>query len=478
MHSRTLLRTIALFVLAAPGAVDFETPLPEPASASLGPQFVSGANFKVAEPVESDGLMHHYVIESSFGQYPAYGQVALHARLTEVAALTELSKKTDAGVVAKTVEMHMQNDAKTVEQFVTNPIGTITGIPKGIEHLFSGYKAQAKELKDQTNMDANCPAAQHGGSGANAPSRTAASVTSNDSSSRATESGVSAQASTSASDTQAQHCRSSSAKTLVKNARSDATRYADRYLGISAAERRYYQQLGVDPYTTNSSLRKSVHHLAKVEAVTSLGLHFARLPGVPYLSDVRHAMDAVYNEDPAVLRERQRKVLAGYGLSSVEIAQFENTLLLSPTRQALLAEDAKALEGVAGRDEIFRHAMSLTTEEEVEVFLESMRLLTRLHTTHPLARILAGLLIPGAETQDGHLAVAGAFDAIYWTADVAGYEAALRAALPPSARGPEIWLSGSISERARRELVTRGWEVHDHAWDALGESPTKRAQAN
>jgi hypothetical protein len=196
-------------------------------------------------------------------------------------------------------------------------------------------------------------------------------------------------------------------------------------------------------------------------------MHFVGVPGLPYLSDVRRAMDAIYNEDPAVLRARQRKVLAGYGLSAAEIARYENTLLLSPTRQSLLAEDAKILEGVEGRDELFRHAMSLTTDEEVLVFLESTRLLVRTHAREPIERILPGLRLPTAQTRDGRIAAFGSFDAVYWTEEVAGYESALRAALPPASKEKELWLSGAVSASARAELTTRGWVVHDHAWDGV-----------
>jgi hypothetical protein len=59
--------------------------------------------------------------------------------------------------------------------------------------------------------------------------------------------------------------------------------------------------------------------------------------------------------------------------------------------------------------------------------------------------------------------VIGAFDAVYWTEDVAGYEAVLHAALPPASTGLQLWLSGSISSRARSELTSRGWDVHDGA---------------
>jgi hypothetical protein len=400
-------------------AVDFEQPPEEPAAASLPAELAAGPNFHVREPVAADGLMHHYVVDSRFGVFPAYGREALQVRVREVAALTQISKTTDVDVVASTVKRRVQTDAKTLRQVATNPIGTVVGIPRGIGHLFAGTKAQADEIQQRNQSQ--------GGS-------------------------------TSAS---------ADASRLAKNAKSDAARYADRYLGISAAERRYYQQLGVDPYTNNSVLRNAVHHLAKVDAAVNLGMHFVGVPGVPYLGDVKRAMDVIYTEDPAVLRARQRKSLAEYGMSPEEIHRFENTLLLSPTRQAILEEQAKSLEGVAGRDELFRHAMTLTSDEEVQVFIQSTRMLAALNTHRPVARILAGLRLPTAQLADGRIAVLGAFDAVYWTEDVAGYESAFHALLPQKPPGLELWLSGAISPLAKSELTSRGWEVHDNAMETL-----------
>jgi hypothetical protein len=416
MRLKISLMMAALLAAGAAWALDFETPPEEPAASSLPPELAAGADFHVKEPVQSDGLMHHYVIESAFGEFAAYGQEALKIRVKEMAALTELSKKTYVGVVARTVEQRVENDAKTVGKVVTNPVGMVAGIPKGIGHLFNGYKAEAGEYVDET---------------------------------RKTTSGGMKSAD------------------VVHSAKADATRYADRYLGVSAAERHYYQELGVDPYTNNPVLRKAVHHLAQVQAGVNLGMHFVGVPGVPYLSDVQRAMNAIYNEDPAVLRARQRKILAGYGLSAAEVARFENTLLLSPTRQSLLVEDARLLDGVEGRGELFRHAMELTSDQEAAVFIASTRMLVRLHTQQPVARILEGLRLPTAETRDGRTVVFGAFDAVYWTEQVAAYESALHAALPPSSHGLELWVAGSISQFARDQLTSQGWVVHDHAEEAL-----------
>ncbi|HEX9139492.1 MAG TPA: hypothetical protein VF848_06870, partial [Steroidobacteraceae bacterium] len=218
-------------------------------------------------------------------------------------------------------------------------------------------------------------------------------------------------------------------------------------------------KLGVDPYSDNIVLRRAVRHLAKVDAAVSLGMKFGGVPGLPYAADLSRTLDAIYHEDPAVLRERRRKVLAGYGLEPAEIERFSNTLLLGPTRQQLLEEIARSLDHVAGRAELFRHALSLTSEEEVQVFLQSASLLTHLKPSAPLSRLLPGLRLPAAQLADGQVVVVGAFDSVYWTEDVAGFERELRAALPPEVMGRALALSGTISGRARAELTNLGWTL-------------------
>jgi len=405
---------------AAPAG--FESPPAEPPAASLSPQQVTGENFHVEDPVASDGLMHHYVLVSRFGSFPAYGHDALVVRLHEVAALTSIERTSATDVVFKSVSRGLQEDVKAVFQLARNPFRVVLGIPTGIGHLLSGYKAQAQEASAQARK-ALAPADGSGSAG-----------------------GASAAAS---------------------KVRAEASDYARRYLGITAAERRWYRHLDVDPYTDNQVLRNAVKRLARLDAAASFGMRFTPVGAIPYAADVRRALDAIYNEDPAVLRQRSRATLAGFGLTAAEIERFENTPLLSPTRQSLLREAAQSLAQVEGRDELFRHAMSVTTEEEVDVFLNSTRLLVRAHARHPVVRILAGVRVPAARTADGRVQVFGTFDSVYWTAEVADYERALREALPADAAARELWLTGVVSARARQELEQRGWRVQAQADAAL-----------
>lgn len=405
--------------LLSAAAVDFEIPADEPPEASLTPTQIAGESFHIQNPVHSDGLMHHYVVESRFGPFTAYGRDALAVRLREVAALTTIAKTSDTEVVLKSVSRGIEEDARSVVQVALNPVGTVIGIPKGIAHLFSGYKAEAGEIAAQVRQ------------------------TSKGGDSHKKEGGRAAQA---------EHA---------------ARQYADRYLGLSAAERRWYAQLRVDPYTNNEVLRRAVKHLARIDAAASFGVRFAPL-GVPFAGEVRRALDAIYNEDPAVLRKRRHEALAGFGLSASEMEGFENALLLTPTRQTLLVDAVQGLEGVEGRAELLRHAAAVTAEDEIEVFLSSTCLLLHFHSRTPVARVLAGLRVPTAQRADGHVMVFGAFDNVHWTEDVAAYEHAIREALPGDAGAREFWLAGAVSPGAHAALTRLGWDIHDRAEVSLG----------
>jgi hypothetical protein len=402
-----------LLAVRSAAAEEFEAPPREEPATSLPAAQVANDYFHIESPVLSDGLMHHYVVDSHFGVFSAYGRGALQIRLREVAALATIARTSAADVVVRSVGRSLQEDTSSVVELAKSPVRTVTGIPMGIAHLLGGYRAKAEEVSAQINKTTT-----H--SGESAPTQSIVSKTS-----------------------------------------AQARQYADRYLGVTSAQMRWYEKLGVDPYTSNQTLRDGVKRLAKIDAATTLGMHFAPVPGIPYAGDIRRALNTIYNEDPAVLRKRRRETLAGYGLAPEEIERFENTFLLSPTRQTILVEAAQKLDAVAGRAELFRHAMTVTSEEEVEVFLISTRMLAQFHAQHPVARVLSGLRLPAGQLPDGSIVIFGAFDAIYWTEEVAGYERNLEQALPQDAAARQLWLRGSVSPRARHELEQRGWSVNE-----------------
>ena len=420
--ARSFWATLGLMVAQQVAAAEvYEVPADESPAASLSAAQVSGKYFHIEDPVHCDGLMHRYVIESRFGTFSAYGTDALNVRLKEIAALTAIADSSDTSVVLKAAVRGTQEQAKAVIRMGTHPVGTVIGVPRGIAHLLGGYRARAEEVTGQAKQALASGSDNHGGA--------------------------------------------ASAGELANKSVRAAENQAKSFLGVPAAERRWYNKLGVDPYTNNSVLRDAVKHLARIDATASFGMRFAPI-GIPFAGEVEKALDTIDHEDPAVLTKRRRADLASYGLTTAEIEQFEHTALLTPTRQTLLVDTVRALEAVEGRAELLRHAMTVESEEEVEVFLQSTLLLRHFH----VQRILAGPRIPTAELPDGHIAVFGSFDAVQWTEQVAGYERALREALPAQAT-KELWLTGTVSGVARAALEQHGWVIHDRTPSAVAAAP-------
>jgi hypothetical protein len=416
---------------AEPAAPDRFDTVPGRSPAEILPAaMVAGAGFHVVDPVHGDGLMNHFVLDSRFGQFDAYGRAALAIRIQEVAALTELARTSDVQIAAGGVVQGVASEVKTATTVVTHPVETVSGIPKGIAHLFAGYKARGQEAVTEAKGEAAALHEDASGSGAASNSQGSAATTARK-----------------AADKGAQAARS----------------YAERYLGVTAAERDYYHKLGVDPYTDNRVLRDAIRRAAKISAAAGFGMKFAGVAGIPGIGLTQRALDAIYNEDPAAVRERTRQTLAGFGLSAAEIESFMNAPRLSPTRQVLLLTAAQALAGVAQRGELFRHSIGLTSDEEVQVYLRSVGLLVKAHAEHPVASVVAGLRLPAALRADHAVVVCGAFEAVYWTEEIAALEEPLRKALPAESPSRELWIAGTLSERARDALHERGWTLHEVA---------------
>lgn len=388
------------------------------AAQALSAELASGAEHRVGDPVRSDGLLNHYSVQSRFGSFEIEGRPLLEIRIRELAALAELDRVSKSevflGAVARSVTAPLETAADVLEK----PVETVTGIPKGIENLFKTYRIKARDATGKAKS-------------------TVQRDKSKKKESEGSDPGVS--------------------EKVVRETKS----YASRYLGVTQADRRWYAKLGVDPYTTNRALRDAVRKVARVDATATFGMRFAGIPSIPGIGTARKGMDAIWEEDPLLIRERNRRFLASLGLDKQEVRSFEDNLALSPTHQLGILTMTRALDGVGGRGELIRRAMEVDSEPQALTLIESYALLVRVHETTPLAEILGGIRLPVARTKDGRLVACAAFDSVYWTERVASSArefAGVYRDVPASAR--ELWLAGAISPRARAGIEQLGWTVH------------------
>ena len=420
------LAALAVFSARSLSAADFEANPSFDAAAVLGAAKAKGEHYEVLSPVTTDGFLLAYRIRSDFGSWEVEGRPLLELRLREVGALAELAElsrtKVFTDAVAEGVKKATLGQVETVQAFADRPVETVKAIPGGISRTFRRVKAQAGEAVDDYQ----------------ASREESAEKTTGEKTSEATDAAVDA-----------------------------GKAYGKKYLGVGAAERRWAQKLGVDPYSSNEILRKQIAAVAKVDAAGRFGVRFVGIPSIPGLNYVRDVNKLVWETDPNELRLQNRKILQTAGASEKALAKFFDNEWLSPSLQTAITHSIADLSGVAERGRLVAQAGEVDSEAGAWFLAQGLRLLVDSHTKRaPLTRILDGSAAPLAEAKGGTVVAGLATEHLSWSESLATGLARIRAE-HPKATAFEALVSGKLTDRARSELASAGVRVVEGLRSAL-----------
>ena len=137
--------SILLFFVAAFADDEFEVPANLSASEILSSRLFSGEYHRVDDAVRSDGYLNFYVLRSDYGDFEVASTALLAIRVREIEALATLDDVSKTGVFIEAAADAGVGQLKTIKQFATHPIESVTGIPKGISRMFKRFSRQAGE---------------------------------------------------------------------------------------------------------------------------------------------------------------------------------------------------------------------------------------------------------------------------------------------------------------------------------------------
>lgn len=144
----SMILAVALAVLGASSALaaeqTYETPPVLKASDVLPEKMQAGDHFSVQSQVQNDGYMNHYVVDSDYGQFPAYGNLSLYRLMNEIHALEQLDEVSKTKVFAQAALDSATGQVKTIVEVSKHPVGTVKGLPGGMKRMFHHYKREAK----------------------------------------------------------------------------------------------------------------------------------------------------------------------------------------------------------------------------------------------------------------------------------------------------------------------------------------------
>jgi hypothetical protein len=128
---------IALTLVSQDGlmAAELESGAAQPAKAVLGPA-ATGANYRVRDPVTTDGLLRAYTIETQYGTFTVYGDAMLLQRRRELAALAVLDKESHTKAFGNAVVRAGMAPVELAGDLITKPGATVKRTLSGIGEVF------------------------------------------------------------------------------------------------------------------------------------------------------------------------------------------------------------------------------------------------------------------------------------------------------------------------------------------------------
>lgn len=133
----------------------FEAPPNADAAAVVGAA-ARGANYEIASPVRSDGLLQLFTVNSTYGRFTVAGRELLNRRLNELAALKTLEKLDQTELFTQSLATSAASPVRLGLDLIKNPFGTVEQTVSGVTEAFGKVKAGvANPGKDPDNIAAS-----------------------------------------------------------------------------------------------------------------------------------------------------------------------------------------------------------------------------------------------------------------------------------------------------------------------------------
>ncbi len=368
----------------------------------LKPDFLAGDGFTVQDEVPTSTGRNRYLITSEYGEFEADGNIMLERRIREVAAIRKLKEVSRTDEYKKALKAAARSPLVVAKDVVTNPVGTITGIPKG---LFRFANRAGQSVKERTQ------------------------------------------------GRERSQYEDSNAASLVGF--SKAKRTIAIQLGADPYSSNETLQRELNGIAWATFAGKMTFSLATMPIGGAAGL---ALTGTGLTNTLNQTL---VDLAPADLRLRNLKAMLAMGCDRAMANRFNNSTAFSPSVQTAIVMNLETLNGVANRAAFVDLAGSEATDEGDALFyLGTSRVLAELHAKKPLARLQQVGRIPVAVQKDGRAVVAIQWDYAAWTDKAANFIGLLQASdFGKKNTGLTIAISGDASPLAQQKLKEENVEL-------------------
>ncbi len=389
-------------------AEKYEQPGALKASALLPADTLKGPNHQVQEEVQSDGFLNIYAIDTNSGVVRAVSTAQVKQYAAEVEAAARMAQLQSNEQFAGGIQATAGTVVTGTTALLNDPAGALSGAVTGVGAMFG----RAQEAL-----------ASSGAKGAGEDSAMA---------------GLS---------------------------------------GFSKTKREYAYEFGVDVYSRNPVLQKQLDAVAEAAFAGNIAAKAAMMmiPGgagiaLSVTSGAATLNEAFRDLPPVELRKRNREKLAAMGVNADIAELYIENAVFTPREQTLIVEALYRMPETENRGAYVRHAV-LTDNADLAYFRQRQAgmYLGYHRSVEPLARFVSVGKVAVGQKKDGTIVFCAPLDHLYWTPSIGAFVELFEADLMavPDVKGKEIWLGGTLSEMARKELEARGWTVKESSEAAL-----------
>jgi len=143
-----ILITIFFIPVSGMSAKKYETPGNRKVSDILQDNMIKGKNYRVRDKVVSYGYMNHFTVESDFGVFEVTGIGALRKLLKEIRAIAVLQRIEESEAFKESVKKAAQKPVQFGKNMITDPVDTVSGVPKGVFRLFGNAYTSVRSRRD------------------------------------------------------------------------------------------------------------------------------------------------------------------------------------------------------------------------------------------------------------------------------------------------------------------------------------------
>lgn len=389
--------------LAWGAAASYEQPPVLSAPNILPPNIVTGPNHRVQDRVVNDGFLNIYTIDSKFGQFRAVSTALLRSRVQEINAMAAMDKLKGTKEYGTAVKESALSAMVVAKDMVFQPVQTVKTAASGVAVAF---RRAGDSIFGAKRSDAE----------------------------------------------------DSRFKSLI---------------GFSNYKREYAYDLGVDVYSRNEVLQERLNEISWVGFAGGLTVSAAMavVPGgagtaMTAIGATRVTTEIFKNQPPVELRRINTDKLNAMGIEPSNVEMFIGESVFTPREQTILVSALDEMKGVRERERFVQLAaltnnadMALFRQRQAEMYAGYHKAVT------PLAQFVSIGPVPAARSGNGTLVFLFPIDYLVWTDSLARLVANtdVLANQLQGVKRKELWVTGNLSPRARKEMRSMGWVTFENA---------------